>query len=155
MDVVGLAASSPTVLTSAPMPEREPVAAEPAASRAFAEARPNGTNAYGVPVLGPAQISVVDVTLTRNGREDRDLRAVERLDVTFRKWPGTVPVIVRLVQANGTSVAIAASHRVEPCRDLIEALQREVGFEQVRIRGGDPSSDASSEATPWGGRASA
>ena len=155
MDVVGPAATSPTVLTSAPMPEREPVAAEPAASRAFAEARPNGTNAYGVPVLGPAQISVVDVTLTRNGREDRDLRAVERLDVTFRKWPGTVPVIVRLVQANGTSVAIAASHRVEPCRDLIEALQREVGFEQVRIRGGDPSSDASSEATPWGGRASA
>jgi DNA polymerase-3 subunit alpha len=155
MDVVGSPPTPPPMRTSAPVSEREPVPTEPAASRAFAEARPNGINAYGALTLAPGQISVVDVTLTRNGREDRDLRAIERLDVTLRKWPGTVPVIVRLMHANGTSVAIAASHQVEPCRDLIEALQREVGFEQVRIRGGDPASDSSTEATPWGGRTSA
>jgi hypothetical protein len=101
------------------------------------------------------QISVIDVTLTRDGREARDLRAVERLDVTLRKWPGTVPVVVRLLHANGTSVAIAASHRVDPCRDLIESLQREVGFDQVLVRGGKPASAAPNDAFLVDGRVSA
>jgi DNA polymerase-3 subunit alpha len=157
MDVVS---STPTAAPTpppahVPTPPVAPAHATSTSSRSFAEARPNGTHAYATPAFATDQIAVVDVTLTRNGREDRDLRAVERLDVTFRKWPGTVPVVVRLIHTNGTSVAIAASHRVEPCRDLIESLQREVGFEHVQVRSAESLAVAPSEANPWGGRVSA
>ena len=161
MDVVAppsTAAPTPTGPARTPTPPTAPVmapSAAPTGSRTFAEARPNGAHAYAAVTIGPDQISVVDVTLTRNGREDRDLRAVERLDITFRKWPGTVPVVVRLVHTNGTAVAIAASHRVEPCRDLIESLQREVGSEHVQVRGAESSAVAPAEVDPWGGRVSA
>jgi DNA polymerase-3 subunit alpha len=147
---------APTTVTSQVSTQSEsPRVAASTSTRQFAEARPTGTNAYATQTDGPDQVSVIDVTLIRHGREDRDLRTVERLAVTLRKWPGAVPVVVRLIHPNGTSVAIAAAHRVDPCRDLIESLQRDVGVEHVQVRAGATPTNASGEPATWGERVSA
>ncbi len=155
---------APSSQAGRPAPRASSDAPEPlgtgAPARSLAEARPHAVTGYVASVTsaspsvvlpvatGLDAISVVDVTVPCNGREDRNLRMIERLDRAIRTWPGAVRVVIRLLHPTGSVVAIEASQRVDPCRELVESLQREVGHEHVRVRAG-------ADDAPWGGRATA
>ena len=106
----------------------------------------------GVEVSLPVGVEILDLTMQRQMRDDRDVRTLQRLDTLLRNYPGETPVVMRFASPTTATTVIEIAQKVDVCPELINTLQRELGPSGVRLRGG-PTNDAGSP--DWNGRATA
>ena len=100
----------------------------------------------------PVGIEILDLTMERQMREDRDVRTLQRLDTLLRNYPRDVPVVMRFASPTAATTVIELAQRVDACPDLIYTLQRELGPSGVRLRGRLTNDTGSPN---WNGRATA
>ncbi|GDX70312.1 hypothetical protein LBMAG38_14030 [Chloroflexota bacterium] len=100
----------------------------------------------------PVGVEILDLTMQRQMREDRDVRTLQRLDTLLRNYPGDMPVVLRFASPTAATTVIEIAQRVDACPELIDTLQRELGPSGVRLRG-RPTNDTGSP--DWNGRATA
>lgn len=100
----------------------------------------------------PVGIEILDLTMQRQMRDDRDIRTLHRLDTLLRNYPGDMPVVMRFASSTAATTVIEIAQRVDACLELIDTLQRELGPSGVRLRG-RPTDDTRSP--DWNGRATA
>lgn len=100
----------------------------------------------------PVGAEILDLTMQRQMREDRDVRTLQRLDTLLRNYPGDMPVVMRFASPNAGTTVIEIGQRVDACPELIDTLQRELGPSGVRLRG---RATDDTGAPDWNGRATA
>ncbi|HEX9761429.1 MAG TPA: DNA polymerase III subunit alpha, partial [Candidatus Acidoferrales bacterium] len=74
--------------------------------------------------------SVLQVRMAMNEIDEEKL---ENLDELFEKKPGPCRVAFELVKPDGTTATLEAERKVQPDRELVEAVQRMCGTDAVRV----------------------
>ncbi len=149
------ATSVPSVTVSAPEIPMTTPAPGGRAQTSVPEAQPpeaSGRRDQDTEVSLPVGVEILDLTMQRQMREDRDVRTLQRLDTLLRNYPGDMRVVMRFASPTAATTVIEIAQRVNACPELIDTLQRELGPSGVRLRG-RPTDDTGSP--DWNGRATA
>ena len=142
------AVSAPEIPMTTPVPDGRAQTSVPVAHAPEASGRRDRDAEVSLPV----GVEILDLTMQRQMREDRDFRTLQRLDTLLRNYPGDMPVVLRFASPTAATTVIEIAQRVDACPELIDTLQRELGPSGVRLRG-RPTNDTGSP--DWNGRATA
>jgi hypothetical protein len=90
---------------------------------------------------------LLELTMERSAREERDVNRLVRLDHLLGRYPGRDRVVLRFLLGGREGPTIELAERVRCCATLVEEAVQEFGEDAVRIRSAGSVSPAMS-ATP-------